>query len=144
MALLDETAKGVYVIAVTPFTETGALDLESTDRMVDFYLEKGATGLTVLGNEINPLSYLLLAALVFRLAFTRPPLSDRLLHRNDVSYGIYIYHMPVINLLVHHGFVGSSWAVVAASLATLLLAVASWFCIERPALRLKRLALRHL
>ena len=49
MALLDESAKGVYVIAVTPFTETGALDLESTDRMVDFYLEKGATGLTVLG-----------------------------------------------------------------------------------------------
>lgn len=49
MALLDETADGVYVIAVTPFTETGSLDLDSTDRMVDFYLEKGATGLTVLG-----------------------------------------------------------------------------------------------
>ena len=49
MALLDEGAKGVYVIAVTPFTEEGALDLPSTDRMVDFYLEKGATGLTVLG-----------------------------------------------------------------------------------------------
>ncbi|ANY84402.1 dihydrodipicolinate synthase family protein (plasmid) [Microvirga ossetica] len=49
MALLDESAKGVYVIAVTPFTDDGALDLESTDRMVDFYLEKGATGLTVLG-----------------------------------------------------------------------------------------------
>ena len=49
MPLLDETATGVYVIAVTPFTDTGALDLESTDRMVDFYLEKGATGLTVLG-----------------------------------------------------------------------------------------------
>jgi 4-hydroxy-tetrahydrodipicolinate synthase len=49
MALLDESAKGVYVIAVTPFEDDGALDLESTDRMVDFYLEKGATGLTVLG-----------------------------------------------------------------------------------------------
>jgi 4-hydroxy-tetrahydrodipicolinate synthase len=49
MSMLDETATGVFVIAVTPFTETGALDLESTDRMVDFYLEKGATGLTVLG-----------------------------------------------------------------------------------------------
>jgi 4-hydroxy-tetrahydrodipicolinate synthase len=49
MALLDENAKGVYVIAVTPFTDSGALDLESTDRMVDFYIEKGATGLTVLG-----------------------------------------------------------------------------------------------
>jgi 4-hydroxy-tetrahydrodipicolinate synthase len=49
MPMLDETATGVYVIAVTPFTDTGALDLASTDRMVDFYLEKGATGLTVLG-----------------------------------------------------------------------------------------------
>lgn len=49
MALLNETATGVYVIAVTPFTETGALDLDSADRMVDFYLEKGATGLTLLG-----------------------------------------------------------------------------------------------
>ena len=50
MALLDESAKGVYVIAVTPFTETTARSTcKSTDRMVDFYLEKGATGLTVLG-----------------------------------------------------------------------------------------------
>jgi 4-hydroxy-tetrahydrodipicolinate synthase len=49
MSLLDESAKGVYVIAVTPFSDDGALDLPSTDRMVDFYLEKGATGLTVLG-----------------------------------------------------------------------------------------------
>lgn len=49
MTLLNETARGVYVIAVTPFTENGALDLDSTDRMVEFYLEKGATGLTLLG-----------------------------------------------------------------------------------------------
>lgn len=46
---LDETANGVYVIAVTPFLPDGAVDMNSTDRMVDFYLEAGATGLTVLG-----------------------------------------------------------------------------------------------
>ncbi len=46
---LDRKAKGVYLIAVTPFTDSGALDLASTDRMVDFCLEKGVTGLTVLG-----------------------------------------------------------------------------------------------
>ncbi|RYI98760.1 MAG: dihydrodipicolinate synthase family protein, partial [Acetobacteraceae bacterium] len=34
MPRLDETASGVYVIAPTPFTEGGALDLASTDRMV--------------------------------------------------------------------------------------------------------------
>ncbi|MGY3442714.1 MULTISPECIES: dihydrodipicolinate synthase family protein [unclassified Bradyrhizobium] len=49
MTLFNETANGVYVIAVTPFTDTGALDLDSADRMVDFYLDKGATGLTLLG-----------------------------------------------------------------------------------------------
>ncbi|WP_254607022.1 dihydrodipicolinate synthase family protein [Rhodoferax sp. BAB1] len=46
---LDRNAKGVYLIAVTPFSDSGALDLASTDRMVDFCLEKGVTGLTVLG-----------------------------------------------------------------------------------------------
>lgn len=49
MKALDASAKGVYLIAVTPFRDNGDLDLDSTDRMVDFYLEKGATGLTILG-----------------------------------------------------------------------------------------------
>ena len=49
MAKLDETASGVFIIAVTPFKDDGALDLDSTDRMVDFYLERGVTGMTVLG-----------------------------------------------------------------------------------------------
>lgn len=47
--LLDETASGVYTIAVTPFLPDGSLDVQSIDRMVDFYTEKGATGLTILG-----------------------------------------------------------------------------------------------
>ena len=49
MNKLSASAKGAYLIAITPFTENGALDLASTDRMVDFYLAKGASGLTILG-----------------------------------------------------------------------------------------------
>ena len=49
MTPLDASAKGVYLITVTPFTDSGALDLSSTDRMIDFCLETGVTGLTVLG-----------------------------------------------------------------------------------------------
>ncbi len=49
MNQLNESAKGVYLITVTPFKDNGDLDLESTDRMVDFCLERGVTGLTVLG-----------------------------------------------------------------------------------------------
>ncbi len=48
-AKLDESAKGIYVIAATPFAENGALDLTSTDRMVDFYLSCGVEGMTILG-----------------------------------------------------------------------------------------------
>jgi len=49
MSLLTEDAKGVYVIAVTPFTDSGEVDWNSVDRMVDFYEEKGVTGMTILG-----------------------------------------------------------------------------------------------
>lgn len=47
--LLDETARGVYIISATPFTDTGELDLDSTDRLTDFYLESGVDGITILG-----------------------------------------------------------------------------------------------
>ena len=47
--LVHRNSSGVFVIAATPFTEDGALDLASTDRMVDFYLETGVTGMTILG-----------------------------------------------------------------------------------------------
>ena len=49
MHALNRSATGVYLITVTPFTDSGELDLASTDRMVDFLLETGVTGLTVLG-----------------------------------------------------------------------------------------------
>ena len=47
--MLDIDASGLYVIAVTPFTANGAIDGKSIDRMVDFYLGCGVTGITVLG-----------------------------------------------------------------------------------------------
>jgi 4-hydroxy-tetrahydrodipicolinate synthase len=46
---LDETAAGVYAIAVTPFDPAGNVDRASVDRMMDFYLGCGVTGLTILG-----------------------------------------------------------------------------------------------
>ena len=47
--MLDISANGVYVIAVTPFADDGALDPAGIDRMVDFYVGCGVTGITVLG-----------------------------------------------------------------------------------------------
>lgn len=47
--MLTEAARGVYVIAVTPFTEDGRIDEASADRMVEFYRDCGVTGMTILG-----------------------------------------------------------------------------------------------
>jgi 4-hydroxy-tetrahydrodipicolinate synthase len=46
---LTEAAKGVYIIAATPFTDDGALDLQSVDTLTDFYLRCGVHGFTLLG-----------------------------------------------------------------------------------------------
>ena len=42
-------AHGVYPIAPTPFLDDGAIDFASIDRLTDFYLRTGSTGVTVLG-----------------------------------------------------------------------------------------------
>jgi 4-hydroxy-tetrahydrodipicolinate synthase len=46
---LTSEARGVFPIAPTPFHDDGTIDTASIDRLADFYLECGATGVTVLG-----------------------------------------------------------------------------------------------
>lgn len=46
---LAADARGVYVIAPTPFHGDGRIDEPSIDRMTDFFLQAGVTGMTVLG-----------------------------------------------------------------------------------------------
>jgi 4-hydroxy-tetrahydrodipicolinate synthase len=47
--MLNESARGVFVISVTPFDDRGAVDLDGTDRLINFYASAGADGLTILG-----------------------------------------------------------------------------------------------
>lgn len=42
-------AGGVYTIAATPFLADGRVDVASIDRVTDFYLQCGVTGITALG-----------------------------------------------------------------------------------------------
>ncbi|HEX7559034.1 MAG TPA: dihydrodipicolinate synthase family protein [Usitatibacter sp.] len=46
---LESNAKGVYVIAPTPFHPDGRIDEGSIDRMTDFFVGAGVNGMTVLG-----------------------------------------------------------------------------------------------
>jgi 4-hydroxy-tetrahydrodipicolinate synthase len=42
-------SRGVYIISVTPFTDGGDIDWPSVDALVEFYLGKGVSGVTILG-----------------------------------------------------------------------------------------------
>ncbi|MBF0553702.1 MAG: acyltransferase [Nitrospirae bacterium] len=56
----------------------------------------------------------------------------------DLSYGTYIWHMPVINMLLLLSIPSVSLAVVL----TFAIAALSWFFVEKPALKLKRQSLK--
>jgi 4-hydroxy-tetrahydrodipicolinate synthase len=42
-------SRGVFIISVTPFTDAGDVDWPSVDSLVEFYLGKGVSGVTILG-----------------------------------------------------------------------------------------------
>lgn len=67
---LNEQAKGVYVIAATPFHPDGRLDVASIDRVTEFYLGCGVSGITALGvmGEAPKLDHAESVALVRQMA----------------------------------------------------------------------------
>jgi peptidoglycan/LPS O-acetylase OafA/YrhL len=89
------------------------------------------------GNNLNPFFYVLLVPVIFSLAYSLPGLSKRITGGNDFSYGIYIYHMPVINFMIFLGFTQSLlWSAIAL-VVTVAIAFGSWFFVEKPCLKLK-------
>ena len=86
------------------------------------------------GNRLGLAYFFCYAGLILWLAFSTPyvPL------KADVSYGAYVWHMPVINLLLVLG-IQNAWMAI---LLTFLIATISWIFVEKPALRLKRQSLK--
>jgi len=80
----------------------------------------------------------ILAWIVFRFAYAKMPSLDWTKRLPDVSYGIYIYHWCVLQLLYYwmpHLGVLELFALTFP--ITIGLAALSWYIIEKPALRSK-------
>jgi peptidoglycan/LPS O-acetylase OafA/YrhL len=75
--------------------------------------------------------------LSFALSFRG--VSHRLLRGLDLSFGLYLYHMLIINSLVELQLGGSIGWILFTYLATGVLALLSWKLVERPVLKTKRL-----
>jgi len=98
--------------------------------------------LSVGSADVSPMFLLPLAGVVLSCAVSLPNLADRLLRHHDISYGTYIYHALVLNLMLLFGVQGGFLSAVAAVAISLGLGAASWWFVERPFLRRKRRSLR--
>ncbi|MDB2318944.1 hypothetical protein N9V39_00955 [Gammaproteobacteria bacterium] len=90
-----------------------------------------------LGNQISPILFILLSITTLSAAYSRRYVSNRLIGINDISYGIYIFHMPVINFMIYNNLTGGTKFFFIVLLVTVILGAVSWFLIEKPSLRLK-------
>lgn len=93
-------------------------------------------------NRFVPCIYLVCIAYfyaLFAFGFVRSPLLDAYNRLGDYSYGMYIYAFPIEQTCVWliPGISPSVLCAVSAP-ATLLVAVVSWYFVERPALSLKQ------
>lgn len=82
----------------------------------------------------NPIIMILLAIPVMSFAFNFTHLSAILLKGNDFSYGVYLYHMLIVNVFVCLGFMGAWYFLPLVVMLTLIFSSLSWFCIEQPTL----------
>ncbi len=89
-------------------------------------------------NKTFPLLNFTLSAAALSGAFTYRSLSDRILRGNDISYGVYIYHMVVINAFISLKMIGRLDYFIFASLLSIGLACISWRMVEKPCLMLKK------
>jgi len=95
------------------------------------------------GNSISPILFVLIIFVIFRAAYCIPNTINQLMRGNDISYGIYIWHMPVVNQMLYLQYnTEFTHAYIALFLSTLL-ALSSWFIIEKPALKLKSFTLNQ-
>jgi len=55
---INEKSQGVFIISTTPFLNNGSIDFDSIDSLIEFYIEKRVSGMTILGmmGEANKLS----------------------------------------------------------------------------------------
>jgi peptidoglycan/LPS O-acetylase OafA/YrhL len=75
---------------------------------------------------------LILGLSVISVAYTSPKTGDFLLRGQDISYGVYIYHGLVINLLVEYQMMHRLSDLVIVLVTSYALAAISWRFVERP------------
>ena len=84
-------------------------------------------------NELTVPRALILAGLVIALAHSYSGIS-KWMRGVDLSYGLYLFHLPLPFGLHYAGIGGSGWLAAGCMAVAFVLAALSWVLVERPAL----------
>jgi peptidoglycan/LPS O-acetylase OafA/YrhL len=87
-------------------------------------------------------SRLILAACTVSLAYTLPSIAEKLLKGNDISYGVYIYHGLLLNVLISLHLLHRTEYLLIEFFGAFLAGYLSWVLVERSFLQSKRKKLR--
>lgn len=101
-----------------------------------FYFYLGAYQKGYVPNILGMIAFLILAMLTISFAYSKPNLS-KFLKGHDLSYGVYIYHMLVINSLIELGL-NSGISFVLSFILSIIMGLISWLLIEKKALSFKK------
>jgi peptidoglycan/LPS O-acetylase OafA/YrhL len=85
------------------------------------------------GNKLNPLSFILLVILIFKVAFYKKYININY----DVSYGIYLYHMGLLNFIFYINIFDICYSITIVGLATLITSFLSYRYVESRFIRNK-------
>jgi peptidoglycan/LPS O-acetylase OafA/YrhL len=91
-------------------------------------------------NSINPVSVLLLSILILRFSkatLYMPAKIEKFVDEYDLSYGTYIYHMPIINCLLYINLFSLTGNILITIAGAITMAYLSWCFVERSMLKLK-------
>lgn len=89
-------------------------------------------------SQLSMASWILLPIIVLSFGLAHSPLLERLTRSGDYSYGIYIYAFPIQQAIVSlRPQIGILEYLITSSAIILVLSMASWHWVERPALSLK-------
>lgn len=86
------------------------------------------------GNRLGLIYFSALCALILIFAFRTPVVNLK----HDISYGLYVWHMVVINLLIVIG----TRSLIVMMVLTILTSILSWLVVERPMLKKKKVSFR--
>ena len=92
-------------------------------------------------NALNPVEFFFLSIIIFKIAYTKIKIPKNFLNKNDISYGVYLYHMPIVNFFIYKNLKETYSVLVLCLILTLSFALISWKIIEKPFLSFKKTSL---